>query len=171
MVNLLRIVVTECMGISPTELEEWESDPEEYFVRNESVSVDGNERAAAEDLYLALIEVWGDELAPIMGSALATCESVAVSLSARRRQCSQQKIIHLDGIYLAVGLFPSKLKASVNIETWFLGVPASILRAASERTANRPGGCLRIIERRVLWLVSTLAHEFPATLHASSTSV
>ena len=63
--NLVRFLIERCLSLRPDELEDWGADPEEYVMAQTAETAEESVRAAASDLYLALLD-YKSELLPVV---------------------------------------------------------------------------------------------------------
>ncbi|KAI0081841.1 ARM repeat-containing protein [Panus rudis PR-1116 ss-1] len=137
--NAVKILVTRFIPLNPSELEQWMTDPEEWF--------------ASEDKEESH---WEYELRPcgerVLMTLSAQCSGFVVPLLQRTWQQMRnvpaidlQTILQKEALYCAIGRCASKLDSVIPFEEW---LQTNLIPEARDTNPNYP-----IIKRRIAWLI------------------
>ncbi|XP_053971959.1 importin-11 [Hylaeus volcanicus] len=131
-------LVTHYFLLTPSDLELWDTDPENFFVDDGGESWRYSLRPCTESVFLAIFHEFRDVFA-----------SVLVELMQRHHQPVDPNNLHAillkDAVYNAVGLAAFDLYDEVNFDQWF----STTLKEELKIRSNN----YRIIRRRVCWLI------------------
>ncbi|XP_046626086.1 importin-11 [Neodiprion virginianus] len=131
-------LVTHYFVLTPADLEQWDSDPENFVVDDGGEAWKYSLRPCTESVFLAVFHQFRDVLA-----------SVLVELMQSHHQPVDPNNLHAillkDAVYNAVGLAAFDLYDEVNFDQWFSTTLKQELKVVSNN--------YRIIRRRVCWLI------------------
>ncbi|XP_076181543.1 importin beta11 isoform X2 [Ptiloglossa arizonensis] len=131
-------LVTHYLLLTPSDLELWDTDPENFFVDDGGESWRYSLRHCTESVFLAVFDQFKGVFA-----------SILVELIRRHHQPVDPNNLHAillkDAVYNAVGLVAFDLYDEVNFDQWFTTTLKEELKIRSNN--------YRIIRRRVCWLI------------------
>ncbi|XP_043263596.1 importin-11 isoform X1 [Colletes gigas] len=131
-------LVTHYFLLTPSDLELWDTDPENFFVDDGGESWKYSLRPCTVSVFLAFFHQFKE-----------VCASVLVELMQRHHQPVDPNNLHAillkDAVYNAVGLAAFDLYDEVNFDQWF----STTLKEELKIRSNN----YRIIRRRVCWLI------------------
>ncbi|XP_033230848.1 importin-11 isoform X2 [Belonocnema kinseyi] len=131
-------LVTHYFVLTPSDLELWDSDPENFVVDDGGESWKYSLRPCTESVFLAIFHQFREVLSAVL-----------VDLMQRHHQLVDPNDLHAilmkDAVYNAVGLAAFDLYDEVNFDQWF----STTLKEELKIKTNN----YRIIRRRVCWLI------------------
>ncbi|KAH7105640.1 ran binding protein 11 [Auriculariales sp. MPI-PUGE-AT-0066] len=144
----VEILITRFLPLSPSDLQKWEGDPEEWINSEgevESATWEFDLRPCAERLAITFVANYSSYVAPLL---LLQFNLVNKSIES----ADLQTIIQAEAIYCAFGVGMHHLKNEVDFESW--------VRNYAQPIALSPNPSYRILKRRIAWLIGNWVHDF-----------
>jgi hypothetical protein len=136
--NLCKSLIVKHMPLTISNLEDWKSDPENFWNESESDSWQDKRKPCAETLFLTLLEKQ-KELLPLV------VQLVQELLKSNYSSHKMDYLLLKDSCYTAIGLGYYYLYDYVDFNSWFTSELTGDLKIAEPN--------YKIIHRRVAWLV------------------
>ncbi|KAF9087787.1 Importin-11 [Mortierella sp. AD031] len=130
--RLAEILITKYMRLTEDDLEEWDSNPEEWALEEEADSWKYQLRPCAEKVFMDLLSSHRAQLSPLLVQ-LAGSTAIMPDLFLK------------DSIYCAIGLGSHALYDAVDFDSWLNG-------QLSQEVQNADPS-FRLIRRRIAWMI------------------
>ena len=143
--SLLRHIILQHLPYTVEDIEEWEADPEGFFRTQESLTADESRRAAAERLFLTLVQQNRELLCPVM---LQLMEQLPLTMTLV--QGPAEAILQLDAIYTAFGTACYDLHEYVDFANWISNAAVPGLQMTSTALGSLP---VPVLRRRLVWVM------------------
>ncbi|DBA00554.1 TPA: hypothetical protein N0F65_006458 [Lagenidium giganteum] len=147
---LLERTVMQFMRLSPQDLEDWESDAEEFVQLSESLTAQESVRACAENLFLTIMQSYPQQAIPMLKEMTSAASSWLQELVTTDGAADANKVLNTDAILLAIGLGCYDLHDCFDFEPWFLSNLVPVLMHPSAQTGSVGG--LPVLRFRIVWL-------------------
>lgn len=125
--------------LTPSDIEQWEDDPENYVTEEGGDSWKYSLRSCTEAFYLALFQKYH----PILCQQLIVYAQKSQSIQLTPE--STQDILIKESIYNAVGLTAFHLFDDVDFDSWFTSQLVYEMKI--------PGSNFRVLRKRIIWMV------------------
>ena len=125
--------------ISKDDLEQWESDPEEYMNEEKCEIWNYDLRPCSEVLMLSLVHHFSDYLVPVLVNMISEVQNNFIPQIAENPQI----ILTVDAVFNAIGQTSYELFESIDFSAWFSSTLLPMLRTPSSD---------KILKRRICWL-------------------
>ncbi|KAI7828636.1 armadillo-type protein [Gamsiella multidivaricata] len=135
--KLAEILITKYMRLTEDDLEEWDSNPEEWTLEEEADSWKYQLRPCAEKVFMDLLSSHRAQLSPLL---VQLAESTA-----SKRLSYMPDMFLKDSIYCAIGLGSHDLYGAIDFESWLNG-------QLSQEVQNADPS-FRVIRRRIAWMI------------------
>jgi len=146
LVNLCKQLICRYFVMSKEELEEWENDPEEFIRQAEVDTWADNLKASAENLYMFLLQRFGDGCADGDFKLAPAVVQLLQDIMKQNYNSEMEVALVKDACYRALGLASFDLYDYVDFPSWFRNV-------LGEEIISSKGGVQKIIRKRVAWLI------------------
>ncbi|KAF9933041.1 hypothetical protein FBU30_006717 [Linnemannia zychae] len=130
--KLAEILITKYMRITEADLEEWDSNPEEWALEDEADSWKYQLRPCAEKVFMDLLSSHRAQLSPLL-----------VQLAGSTAGMSD--LFLKDSIYCAIGLGSHALYDAIDFDSWLSGQLSLEVQNADPS--------FRLIRRRIAWMI------------------
>ena len=157
--DLIKVIVCKYMRLSKELLEEWSCDAESFYLIEKNASADEKVHAAAQNLYLSIMESsLGKKVAiPLITEMIGNSNSQAEAISLEKSYVTEAKwlvneiILVWDAIYTAIGISVHIFSSHIDFSDWF----GSCLAPALKNLSLMPKAMysLPILRRRIIWLI------------------
>ena len=126
--QITTMTITNFLALSEEDLIEWEDNPEQYVLKQDSLTIYERLRPAAENLYLSLVERFPEFIGPFLVQTILHKHESSVfdnnnsggNNNSVTRSPSRINACKLDGVYLAIGLNAYALNQHLNYGEWFM---------------------------------------------------
>ena len=126
--QITTMTITNFLALSEEDLIEWEDNPEQYVLKQDSLTIYERLRPAAENLYLSLVERFPEFIGPFLVQTILHKHESSVfdnnnsggNNNSVTRSPSRINACKLDGVYLAIGLNAYALNQHLNFGEWFM---------------------------------------------------
>jgi hypothetical protein len=142
------------MSFSAKDVQEWEEYPELFLFKQETIKANESLPAVAESLYLSLLEQFEDVVAPVVVETLQRLQSTFFQDPGDNPWILASK---LDGLYLAVSLFPYKISRYMSYEKWFINDLIPILNSCVQTESFHRSHLVVVL--RIFWSVGCISGE------------
>ena len=139
LIALVRHVILEFLMISKDDLEQWESDPEEYMNEEKSEVWNYDLRPCSEVLMLSLVHHFSKTLVPVLVNMVSEVQNNFLPKIAENPQI----ILTVDAVFNAIGLSSYELFDSIDFSSWFTSTLLPLLTNPATD---------KILKRRICWL-------------------
>ncbi|KAF9169445.1 Importin-11 [Mortierella sp. AD011] len=130
--RLAEILITKYMRLTQDDLEEWDSNPEEWAIEEEADSWKYQLRPCAEKVFMDLLSSHRAQLSPLLVQLVGSTANMT-------------DLFLKDSIYCAIGLGSHDLYGSIDFDNWLSG------QLTQEVQNVDPSN--RIIRRRIAWMI------------------
>ncbi|KAF9359983.1 hypothetical protein BGX26_010911 [Mortierella sp. AD094] len=130
--RLAEILITKYMRLTQDDLEEWDSNPEEWAIEEEADSWKYQLRPCAEKVFMDLLTSHRAQLSPLLVQLTGSTASMT-------------DLFLKDSIYCAIGLGSHDLYGSIDFDSWLSGQLTQEVQNADPS--------YRIIRRRIAWMI------------------
>ncbi len=166
---LVNILVTEMLVISAEDVETWTGDPENFAIRQDSLTKEEHIRPCAEHLVLSLLERHKELLISLIQNMLPQIENEPLSGSSAEhailtgqtehgQYMVSEGAVRRDALYLVIGDAAYTLHDSIPFPQWFMESLAVLLQPDSQMQAEMGFGAV-LLQRRILWLVGCFVQD------------
>ena len=160
--QLVELLVTRYYPLRDSELVAWRDEPETFFAEQDTDYGLATPRSTAKSLTVKSLRALPTLAAPIA----AMLQRLAMQANAARASANSgaaqfEAARALDACYALAGVAAFELHDHVDFGSWFRSQLAPTLEVA---TTN--DGCVALLQRRVLWLLSDWLNDVDATLRA-----
>ena len=184
--EITTITITSFMSLSEEDIMEWDSNPEQYVLKQDSLTTYERLRPAAENLYLSLLDRFPDVVGALLVQKILKSHESSVFgndnvgdgiVGNIRNAPSRMHACKIDGVYLAIGLNAYALNQHLNYGTWFMNrlvpvltysvntTPEASLACSASPSRGGQGPGMMIVQRRVLWMIGCVCGELPDELY------
>ncbi|CAM9530691.1 unnamed protein product [Ectocarpus sp. 12 AP-2014] len=171
---LLGLLLEGYLPLTPEELGDWEDQPEDYYLLQDSLEARESVRVSAQQVYMALLEASGNNVGGVLAAAVANMLSQGVQeqIETCRQTTISPQVLACDALYLCAGLGAYTVKQHFDFHAWFqafLGPALEALVATMQdralQTPAASGSCgPMVLLRRLMWLLGCWAEQIPASL-------
>ncbi|KAG0255568.1 hypothetical protein BG011_005046 [Mortierella polycephala] len=130
--KLAEILITKYMRLSEADLEEWDSNPEEWALEEEADSWRYQLRPCAEKVFMDLLSSRRAQLSPLLVQLVGSTANMS-------------DLTLKDSIYCAIGLGSHDLYGAVDFDSWLVGQLSQEVQNADPSN--------RVIRRRIAWMI------------------
>ncbi|KAI1312607.1 Importin-11 [Mortierella claussenii] len=130
--RLAEILITKYMRLTEDDLEEWDSNPEEWALEEEADSWKYQLRPCAEKVFIDLLSSHRTQLSPLLVQLAGSTQNMT-------------DLFLKDSIYCAIGLGSHDLYGAIDFDSWLSG-------QLSQEVQNADPS-YRIIRRRIAWMI------------------
>ncbi|KAF9186760.1 hypothetical protein BGZ51_001785 [Haplosporangium sp. Z 767] len=130
--KLAEILITKYMRLSEADLEEWDSNPEEWALEEEADSWRYQLRPCAEKVFMDLLSSHRAQLSPLLVQLIGSTANMS-------------DLTLKDSIYCAIGLGSHDLYGVVDFDSWLGGQLSQEVQNADPSN--------RLIRRRIAWMI------------------
>lgn len=150
--RLLDLCLTQLLRYDSIELQDWNTDPEHFFVSQSSLTEADSLKTASESLFLGLLDI---APSPVLTRLVNLIQDVPAQLSCVSSPSTASTVQFWDAIYLCVGLGVSGLAQHINPGEWLTQALGKLIQEVLQQPQL---GSLpdeqQLLRARFMWLMS-----------------
>lgn len=147
--EVVRGIVMRAMVLSDEDIEEWESSPEEFALREEEQSATRTFRPACENLMLALMDTYPDPTSSVLLDMLKETENSEIINGSGMSDAAALR----EAVYGAIGICAYWLYEKLPFRKWLEQSLFPLLGDSREHLA------INLLRSRILWLLGCIPSE------------
>jgi len=167
--NILLMLLNRFFRYNKAELEEWMSDPEQFYISQQGVKEGDTLKAACEGLFLGLIEQNTQIVVTTIVGLLQDIPRQALALSNN----VVDEVVFWDAVYLCTGLAVTSISQQFNPTEWLTSAIGPLLNHVT--TSGGRAGMLKngqqLLRTRFMWLLHCWNYLFDASVLQTILSV
>lgn len=150
-IALLRLMVSHLLRYTHSDLEEWKTDPERFVLTQQGLSNVETIKAAAETLFLYLLDTRPDAVCGVIMSYLSEVPYLE----------REEQVLALDAVYLCAGLAATSLSHRINAGDFLTQQVGPLLsHLLSHPRVGATRGGQQVLRCRMMWLLSCWMYQF-----------